>query len=249
MTNINYAMLLSFLAGLSTMIGTIPIFFKVKNQEKMISASCSFASGIILSISIFDLLPESITYFKMTENIFLTILYAFLSIMLGIILSMILDKYIEINNKQGNLYKIGILSMLVLMFHNIPEGMLTFILSSKSMELGIPITLAIALHNIPEGISISIPIYYSTRSKFKALIYTLLSSLSEPLGAIMTYLLLKDSINNIFLGVLLSLIAGIMLQISTYELLPSSLAYEKKKYVYCYFIFGFTLMLFILLFF
>ena len=46
---------------------------------------------------------------------------------------------------------------------------------NKRFWLFAAICLAIALHNIPEGISIAVPIYYSTGSKFKAIIYTLLS--------------------------------------------------------------------------
>lgn len=231
------------------MIGTIPIFFKVKNQDKIISSSCAFASGIILSISIFDLLPESIIYLKNNNSFINTIFYSIFFLIIGIIISMILDSYIEKKNNKNNLYKVGILSMIVLILHNIPEGMVTFIVSSKNFKLGIPICIAIALHNIPEGISISIPIYYSTKSKKKAMLYTLISSLSEPLGAIITYLFLKNIINNTLLGILFSLIGGIMLQISTYELLPSSLVYGKKRYSYTMFFIGFILMLLTLLFF
>ena len=60
---------------------------------------------------------------------------------------------------------------------------------------------------------------------------------------------IKNIISNTLLGILFSLIAGIMLQISTYELLPSSLVYGKKRYSYTYLFIGFILMLFILLFF
>lgn len=247
MNNIKYSLIISSIAGLSTMIGTLPIFFKIKNEEKIISSSCAFASGIILSISIFDLLPESIRYLNISNNFIVTIIYSLLFIILGIIISMILDNYIEKKNNKNNLYKVGLLSMIVLILHNIPEGMLTFIINSKNLKLGLPISLAIALHNIPEGISIGVPIYYSTKSKLKALEYTLISSLSEPMGAIITYLFLKNIINNTILGILFSLISGIMLQISTYELLPSSLVYGKKRYSYIFFTIGFTLMLLILI--
>ena len=78
--------------------------------------------------------------------------------------------------------------MLAIIIHNVPEGIATFISTTKSINLGLSLTLAIAIHNIPEGISISVPIYYATKSKFKAFSYTLVSALSEPLGALLTYL-------------------------------------------------------------
>ena len=54
MNNITYAFILTSISGASTLIGLLPIFFKVKNENKLISMSCSFASGIIISISMFD---------------------------------------------------------------------------------------------------------------------------------------------------------------------------------------------------
>ena len=127
MNNIKYALLSSLLAGLSTMIETIPIFFKIKNQDKMISLSCAFASGIILSISIFDLLPESIKYLRINNTFLNTIIYSLAFIVLGIIISMILDYYIEKYNHKNSLYKVGILSMIVLMLHNIPEDCIKYV--------------------------------------------------------------------------------------------------------------------------
>ena len=46
------------------------------------------------------------------------------------------------------------------------------------------VAVAIALHNVPEGLAIAVPIYAATRSRSRALLMTLLSGLSEPLGAL-----------------------------------------------------------------
>ena len=78
--------------------------------------------------------------------------------------------------------------MLSIIIHNIPEGIATFMTSASNISLGITLSIAIALHNIPEGISIAVPIYYAAGSKLKAFYYVLLSSLSEPFGAIIAYL-------------------------------------------------------------
>lgn len=115
---------------------------------------------------------------------------------------------------------------------------------STDFSLGIALTIAIALHNIPEGISISIPIYYSTNSKTKALLYTFISGISELFGALITFLFLKPFINDQMMGILFGIIAGIMLHISIYELLPASLKYKNKKLTTFFYIFG---LIFILL--
>jgi len=230
MTNSLMGFILTSLAGLSTLLGLIIIFFKIKNTDKIICASLAFAAGVMICVSITDLVPESISMLKTKYSGLIVIILSFIFVMIGIISSTIIDKILPNykNTKQNNkLFKIGIISMIAIIIHNIPEGIATFISTTKDISLGISLTLAIALHNIPEGISIAIPIYYSTNSKSKAFLYTFISALSEPLGAIITYLFLAPYINNTILGLLFSLIAGVMIQISICELIPTS-----KKYNY-----------------
>lgn len=242
MNNIMFSFLVTGIAGLSTILGMIPVFFKVKNKDKIIAASLSFASGVMLSVSIFSLFPESISLLKSTYNgkgIFvITLLFA----LIGILLSSFIDKILrKIDNK---LYKLGIINMIALMIHNIPEGILTFSTTTTNISLGLTLALSIMFHNIPEGISISIPIYYSTKSKMKAFIYTFISGFSEILGAVITYLFLYKYISNSFIGIILSMTFGIMSYISLFELLPNSLSYQQKKYSIFFFIIGFIFMIF-----
>lgn len=134
--------------------------------------------------------------------------------------------------------------MIGIIFHNIPEGIATFFTTLSNTSLGINFAIAIAMHNIPEGISISVPIYYSTNSKYKAFLYTFISGFSEFIGALIAYCVLsKLEISiNLILDILYSLISGIMLGISFYELLPTSFLYENKIRCIVSFIFGFIFM-------
>ncbi len=236
-----YALILTFLAGISTLLGTIPIFVKFKNEKKIISSSLAFAAGIMLLVSIIELVPEGINYLKTNYHGIILISISFLSIMFGIFISTKIDKYIDKVN-DSYLYKVGILTMIVIIIHNIPEGIITFIVSSNNIKLGITLSLAIAMHNIPEGISIAVPIYYSTKSKIKAFIYTLISALSEILGAIITSLFLYKLINHTILGIILNITAGIMISISIYKLLPTSKKYDNRKTT-IFFIIGLIFML------
>ncbi len=92
-------------------------------------------------------------------------------------------------------------------------------------RLGLAIALAIAIHNIPEGIAVSIPIYYATGNKKKAFLYSFVSGVSEPVGAITGYLLLGRFFNELTFGVLFGFVAGIMVFISLDQLLPASSKY------------------------
>lgn len=235
------AFILTTLAGLSTLLGTIPIFFKIKTNKILVSA-LSFASGVMITVSTIDLIPESINYLNQTFKIVPTILISSIFIVSGIIISMTIDKYIN-TKREGEIYKVGIISMIAIILHNIPEGIATYLSSENNFKLGLSLTIAIALHNIPEGISIAVPLYYAKKSRGKALLYTLSSALSEPLGAILAYLFLSKIMNNTIMGLLMAIIAGIMIQISLYELLPTSFKYKNKKQTIIYLIIGIFFML------
>ena len=196
MQNIIIPLILSTLAGLSTLIGAIPIFFRIKeiNLNKFISFCLSFSIAIMISISIFDL--------------------------------------IEKKDSGGDLYKLGILNMIVLVLHNLPEGIATFLSSYHSINLGLRLSIAIMLHNIPEGISIAVPIYYATNNKKKAIKATLISGLSEPLGAILAYVFLKRFVSELMISIVLIVVAGLMITLSIQEMLPKALKYKEIKFIY-----------------
>jgi len=241
--NVYNALLISTIAGMSTLLGGIVIFFKIdKNKiNKFIVFCLSFSIAIMIGISITDLIPTSffsimfnVTYIKGLTTILL-------SFSLGILSIIIINKLMKNNN--NSLYKLGILSMIALMLHNFPEGIATFIGSVKDSDLGIKLSLAIMFHNIPEGISIAVPIYYATNSKKKALLNTFLSGLAEPLGAFMAFLFLKKYISNYLIDIVLLFVAGIMITLSIHEMLPKALSYKENKNIYLGMLLGTILIL------
>lgn len=242
MSNIAVAFILTFIAGISTMIGSLLIFFKDK-RGVILKYSLSFAAGVMICVSFIDLIPES-TILLFNNNKNQTFILAFIIIVIGMIISTIIDKSIPENQKGENniIFKVGIFSMIAIILHNIPEGIATFLSSMTNIKLGIALTIAIALHNVPEGISISVPIYKATKSRKKALLYTFISGMSEPFGAILAYLFLAPIINDTIMGILLALIAGIMIHIGMVKLLPTALNYKNKKRTFMFFIIGILFM-------
>lgn len=240
-----YAFLLSFIAGISTLIGALIVLFDKNKNSKIIVVSLSFAAGVMICVSLTDLLPNSISMILNANNLFPRFILTLIFMVTGIILSMLIDKYLPSVNKNDKtgLYKIGIISMVAIIMHNIPEGIATFITSTNNIELGITLTVAIALHNIPEGITIAVPIYRSTNSKIKALLYAFISGMSEVIGSLFAYLFLAPYINQYILAVLYAIIAGIMIHISVYELIPGAYKESTLRYVLRYFIIGVGIML------
>ena len=237
-----YAFLITTLAGLSTMIGSLFIFTK-KKTDNIIIASLGFAAGVMTCVSFTNLIPEASKLLMEKFYYIPALLISLIFIVIGILLSMGIDKYLPDTTNNSQLYRVGIISMLAIILHNIPEGIATFMASNTDMTLGISLAIAIALHNIPEGISISIPIFYATSSRLKSIFYTFISGMSELLGAIITYLFLSKFINPLFMGMLFSLIAGIMIHISVYELIPTSFHYNNKKLTITSFTIGLIFML------
>ena len=62
MNKILLSFILTSIAGLSTILGYFIIYIK-GNKNKIITLTLAFASGVMLTISVTDLIPSSFTYF------------------------------------------------------------------------------------------------------------------------------------------------------------------------------------------
>jgi zinc transporter, ZIP family len=135
----------------------------------------------------------------------------------------------NLDNASGSkhLLRLGFFSALVIAIHNFPEGMATFMSAMTDTTLGISIAFAIAIHNIPEGIAIAVPIYYATHKRGKAVFNATLSGLAEPVGGVVGFLLLRNFLSPVVLGIVLAIVAGIMVYISLDELLPNAENYGE----------------------
>lgn len=228
-------LLITTIAGISTLFGIIPTYIKNINKDKLINISLSFSAGSMITLSIFSLIPEAFSSIK-------NIIWVLIFMNIGVIISRFIDKLIS-KGTTNSLYKVGITSLIALIFHNIPEGVITLISSSADLGLGITLAFGILLHNIPEGLTIAIPIYHSTNNHKKVFILVLISALSELVGGIVASLFLKDIITPLYLGIIYGITAGIMLEISLGELLKEAGYYNNKRLTFSGIIFGFLIMI------
>ncbi len=240
------ALTLSLCAGLSTGIGGLFVLLFRRTNTKFLSVALGFSAGIMIFISLNEILPESKS--RLTESMGdiqggISTIVAFF---LGIALIAAIDKLIpasenphemhtieEIGNCEvpqyhpHKLMKTSVMTALAITIHNFPEGLATFMSAMAVPKLGIAIAFAVAIHNIPEGIAVAIPAYCATGSRKKAFLYSLLSGAAEPLGAIFAFLFLAPFINETLLGIIFAAIAGIMIYISFDELLPTAQEYGE----------------------
>jgi len=239
---------LTLFAGLSTGIGSAIAFFAKRTNPKFLSASLGFSAGVMIYVSFVEIIPEA--RISMIEGAgyilgnWLTVIAFFFGIaVIGIIDKLvpsyenpheisnvkILEKALVKSQEQNNnkLMRMGLLSALAIAIHNFPEGIATFTAALTDPSIGIAIAVAIAIHNIPEGIAVSVPIYYATGDKKKAFIFSFLSGVSEPVGAIIGYVILRPFMGPIVFGFLFASVAGIMVFISLDELLPTAEEYGE----------------------
>ncbi len=123
---------------------------------------------------------------------------------------------------------VGALIALGIAIHNLPEGVVIVSGAAASVEPGILLAVAIAMHNIPEGIAVAVPMIESTGDRAKAVWYTFLSGLAEPLGALLGALVLAPYMTTGLTEVILAAVAGVMVFIGLDELLPTAHRYGEE---------------------
>ena len=248
-SNVIFALLLTAFAGLSTGIGSAIAFVAKRTNTKLLTLSLGFSAGVMIYISFVEIFQEAKESLIHHFNEFDGTLYTVIAFFGGMLLIALIDKFIPsfenpheirgieaMDNKKeaknfNKLYRMGLMTAVAVGIHNFPEGIATFMSAMTDPALGVAIAIAIAIHNIPEGIAISVPIYYATGSRKKAFFYSFLSGLSEPVGAIIAYFALMPFMNSsnseVFFGVIMASVAGIMVFISLDELLPSAEEYGE----------------------
>jgi ZIP family zinc transporter len=140
-----------------------------------------------------------------------------------------------ISDKVDGLNRLGLLTVLAIGLHNAPEGLATFTATLEEPALGLPLAIGIALHNIPEGICVAMPIYYATGSRTKAIFWTFISGIVEPIGGILGYLALSSVIGDLTYAVIFAVVAGMMIHIVIHEYLPTchNLGINKNIVILC----------------
>ncbi|VEU35511.1 unnamed protein product [Pseudo-nitzschia multistriata] len=145
--------------------------------------------------------------------------------------------------ENKRLHKMGLNTALAIGLHNFPEGLATFVAALQDPKVGAVLAIAIAIHNIPEGLCVALPIYYSSGNRMKGFLWALLSGASEFIAALLGWAVLANSFSESAYAILFGLVAGMMIMISTKELLPTAHLYDDKDTVVSYsFIIGMVVM-------
>lgn len=224
------ALLLTLLVGLFILIGSLcGLYFKDNN--KFTDFSISVAFGVIISLILLEILPESYEILSEQVGVFRGILSIIILSLIGIIVLKILDLFVPHHEHETHhhhkhntekchnehLYHIGIVSSVAIVIHNLIEGMSLYLVSSGNIVSGLLLCIGIGLHNIPMGLVISRSLINSNFTKRKTINISLIVSLSTFLGGLIIFIL--GSVNELIEGILLGLTLGMLIYISIFELL------------------------------
>ncbi|NDL66584.1 ZIP family metal transporter [Anaerotalea alkaliphila] len=223
------SLIYSFFAGTSTALGAIFLMFFGSPGKKAMAGLLGFAGGIMIAVSVFELMPSSLELGSM-----LVLVVGFL---LGCLLMLLLDKFmphahlsesshLDLENVDPKILetrtalRTGYLIFLGIALHNLPEGLAIGAGLEASQELGIVIALAIGLHNIPEGLAVAGPLKAGGTSNLRLFLFTLAAGLMTPIGTAIG--LLVFSVSTTLIGGSLAFAAGAMMYIVNDELIPQS---------------------------
>ena len=222
------AFLLSLIAGSATVMGGIFVCCLRRVSDRFVSGSMGFASGVMLLVSFLDLLVESM---DLTSYLNVTLAFA-----AGAVVIMVIDlvlPHMELGKREdgvlgsnrprqrfqyrskervavdinSKLRQSGLLILIGITLHNIPEGVIVSAGYSHMPQLGILIAISIFFHNLPEGVATAIPLISSGSKKRNVVLATFMSGMAEPLGALIGGTLLLGASSEM-IGLALAFAAG-----------------------------------------
>ncbi len=171
------------------------------------------AAGIMLSVVVFDLIPECIKKWNFASTIATSLI--------GIAIIAFTDKLTSKKGVDSNKHlQIALLTAIGLMLHNFPEGIIMGCGFIVGGSLGIKMCILIAVHDIPEGIAVAAPMVASKIDPLKIFIYTALTALPTAFGATMGIFI--GGVSESVLGTSLGLASGIMLYVVCGKMIPEA---------------------------
>ncbi|MGQ9782291.1 MAG: ZIP family metal transporter [Nitrososphaeria archaeon] len=230
----------SLIAGAATGLGAIPTLFIKDISHRTLDMMLGFAAGVMLSATAFSLLIPAIELGGVWVSV--------VGFMAGGFFVYLLDRYVPhshiikgFEGPSSSLSKVSLL-ILAITIHNFPEGLAVGVsFGGGDVAAGLAIAIAIGLQNIPEGSAVAFPLIREGFSRRRAIWYTTLTGLVEPIGGLIGVSLV--SIAHPFLPVGLAFAGGAMAFVVNHEMIPESHRKGYELEATSGFIIGFAVMM------
>jgi zinc and cadmium transporter len=179
----------SSIAGLSTILGIILILLKEELVLKYSHYVNSFAAGLILGVAFFHLFPESL---ELYNNALLFILIGFLIFyLLENALVLHSGSEIHFKEKKLSRQTKGKVMFLGLFFHSFVDGIIIGIGFEIDFKLGLLTSLGVIAHELPEGVT-TFALLINSLERRTALKLSIAVALATPLGALISLTFIKS---------------------------------------------------------
>ncbi|MCL2006925.1 MAG: ZIP family metal transporter [Treponema sp.] len=223
--------------------GLITASLLKRPSENVVCWLLSFAAGVMVSIVCFGLVPETLDLASPAVCI--------LGLIAGILVIMVLnrivdrvtetkDEKLQVHHTHEELYhesqminnparmlRSGVLMLLAIALHNVPEGIAIGAGGSYDFRLGVLLTILIAVHNIPEGMAIAAPLLVGGVGRFKVVALTALAGATTLVGGIIGIAI--GNISDFAIALSLSAAGGAMLYIVFGEIIPQSVIMTRNR--------------------
>ena len=217
------AFIASFLAGIATSVGAIPVFFVNKITEKFEDTSLGFAAGVMLAASFFSLIIPGLDFATEMYN----------------------DEEISLAVVLGGLI-IGAISIwifiIAITLHNMPEGLAVGVgFGGGNIDNGKSLAIGIGLQNIPEGMAVAFSLVSVGYSRLKSFVIATITGLFEPLFGFLGASLVVTFQHLLPWG--LGFAAGAMLFVISHEIIPETHRRGHENYATAGFLVGLVVMM------
>ncbi|PSM18094.1 ZIP family metal transporter [Nitratireductor sp. StC3] len=211
---------LVFLAAMTTAVttglGALPFVFVKRIDRWRLSIANAVAAGLMLGAS----------YNLIDEGADIALDRVLIGILLGLAAILAANRLLrrrdtaDIADLHGRSATRALLILGVMTAHSFAEGIGVGVSFAGTPELGAFITTAIAIHNIPEGLAICLVLIPRGTSIWKASLWSIFTSLPQPLMAVPAFLFVQSF--EPFLPIGLGIAAGAMIWMVFSELIPDA---------------------------
>ena len=196
-----------------SLIGGFLLINKRFALERHTGYLVSFAAGVMLATSFFDLLPEALELG--TEATILT------TVLIGIVVFFFMERFLLWFHHHDDTHHARPSAWLIIVgdsMHNVIDGIAIATTFLTSPALGVAATLAIAAHEIPQELADFSVLIHGGMPKRRALFFNFLSALTALIGAFIGVAAIGAS--QAVLPFFLAFSAGMFIYIACSDLIP-----------------------------
>jgi zinc transporter ZupT len=190
--------------------GLLPLYTKIKDIKTQYLIG--FASGVLISTAIFEMLPETSEMTSM-QNLSLPIAMGFFSLYLVEKVAMIH----ACTEMECNIHNVSWVSLIGLGLESLLDGIAIAIGYFANPALGLIIAIAVISHEVPVGFSTSVVMRHSGYSVQKSVVALVVTSALTVVGA-----LISPLFPPVYFGQILAFTAGTFIYIGASDLLPEA---------------------------